>query len=129
MGTPGCFATALPHLQPPYLVPDGPQFPHSMFSLSCAGGEFFLWLQTLRKHSASKVRVKMWLLSVEGVKRIRSMGLKLAGMQLTLAFFCVFLYSLHVESRPQPQALKESLSSLHPAPPREEALMLPLLLP
>lgn len=30
---------------------------------------------------------------------------------------------------PHPQGLKESLSSLHPAPPKEEALMAPVLLP
>lgn len=85
---------------------------------------------------------KLWLLSWEGVKRLRSMGLKFAGMWLALSFTFVAsfipymcmgsirgLFIIQLSTPPHPQALKESLSSLHPAPPKEEALMPLLLLP
>lgn len=36
---------------------------------------------------------------------------------------------IHLPMPSHPQELKESLNSLHPAPPKQEALMPPLLLP
>ena len=101
-------------------------------------------LQALRRDCANKaMRVKkLWLLSGEDVKRLGSVGLKLAGMQLALTFTFVVsfipyvcigsfrrLFIMQRSAPPHPQVLKESLSSLHPAPPKEEALKLLLLLP
>lgn len=69
------------------------------------------------------------------------MGLKFAGMWLALLLLlwlplfltCVWgpsgLFIIQLSTPLHPQALKESLSSLHPAPPKEEALMPLLLLP
>ena len=94
-------------------------------------------LQALRRDCANKaMRVKkLWLLSGEDVKRLGSVGLKLAGMQLALTFTFVVsfipyvcigsfrrLFIMQRSAPPHPQVLKESLSSLHPAPPKEEAL-------
>lgn len=66
------------------------------------------------------------------------MGPKLSGMLLGLAFTSFIPYmcgvcqgniNIHLPMPSHPQALKESLRSLHPAPPKQEALMPPLLLP
>lgn len=70
------------------------------------------------------------------MKRLSSVGRKLSGMLLALAFtslipwhVCQGNVNIHLPTPSHPQALKESLRSLHPAPPKQEALMPPLLLP
>lgn len=81
MGTPGYIATTLPNLQPltcPYQAEQhGPGILRSMLSLSCAGEVFFCGYRH-SEETANKVMrgKKLWLLSGEGVKRLRSMGLK-----------------------------------------------------
>lgn len=67
-----CSASSTATLPGPYQDEQhGPGFPHSTFSLSCAGGWLFLLLQALRRDGPNKaMRVKkLWLLSLEGVKR------------------------------------------------------------